>query len=321
MKRKFLFSLLAAEAAICLLSAVLNTSISNKFSSVMAFPFEQIGLMLRNLSLSGTAGNVAAIILYIIISLVPCAFLFVRKKHGLRLEDGLLALLSAVLFFVLYYMINPNPISSWFATATGISITKAILGGTAYSVICAYIILRVLRLFFSGSLEKLQKYMMVFLYLFGIAFVYLIFGTEFSKLLDYFATLQAGNTGNEHLLGTSYAFLVIQFIVDSLPYALDILVVFSGITLLHELTVDRYSTAAVEAAERLSRLCGVVLTIMVLVTAVFNILQTLFIKSLFIVDISVQIPLLSIAFVLAALLLSRFIAENKKLKDDNDSII
>jgi uncharacterized membrane protein len=218
-------------------------------------------------------------------------------------------------------MVNPNLIGSLSGTDAGISVAKAILGGTVYSVIFAYIILRVLRLFFSGSSEKLKKYMMVLLYLFGIAFVYLIFDAEFGKLLDSIAALQAANSGNEHLLGTSYVFLVIQFIVESLPYALDILIVFSGIVLLYELTTDRYSAASVESAERLSRLCGIVLTVTVLVTIAFNILQTLFIKSLFIVDVSVQIPLFSIAFVLAALLLSRVIAENRKLKEDNDSII
>jgi hypothetical protein len=36
---------------------------------------------------------------------------------------------------------------------------------------------------------------------------------------------------------------------------------------------------------------------------------------------TVQIPVLTIAFVLAVLLLSRFIAENKRLKDDNDMFI
>ncbi len=41
------------------------------YSYLITFPFEQLGMGLRKLSLSGSAGNTAAIIAYILICLVP----------------------------------------------------------------------------------------------------------------------------------------------------------------------------------------------------------------------------------------------------------
>ena len=64
MKERHLFTLLSVEAAACVLFCILQRSLSGLFSTLIAFPFEQIGAGLRVLSLSGAVGNVVAIILY-----------------------------------------------------------------------------------------------------------------------------------------------------------------------------------------------------------------------------------------------------------------
>lgn len=319
MKRKAFIIILAAEATICVLLTMFRAKLSAAFPTVLAFPFEQIGLGLRALSLSGTGGNVLALLLYAAICLIPIGALFViRRKRSLQPGDGLLPVLSAVLFAAIYLMINPGLIEK---SLQSIPIGKAILGGTIYSVILAYFILRIMRLFYAGGMEQLQRYLTVLLGLLNVVFVYLIFGAGIGTLMEDIATLQAGNSGNEQLLDASYVFAVLQYLVDALPYAFDIFIVFAGIKLLKNMTDDRYSDATVLAASRLSGLCGKTLCITVLAIAAFNLLQLLFAKHLFNIHAALQIPLLSIAFVLAALLLSRLVAENKALKEDNDSII
>ena len=62
MKERHLFTLLSVEAAACVLFCILQRSLSGLFSTLIAFPFEQIGAGLRVLSLSGAVGNVIAII-------------------------------------------------------------------------------------------------------------------------------------------------------------------------------------------------------------------------------------------------------------------
>lgn len=322
MNRKLLLFIFAVEGIACLILATVGSSIGGVFPAVMAFPFEQIGLGLRTLSLSGATGNMAAIVLYVVICLVPFAILLIRKrKNILHMEDSLLGILSILLFVVMYQMINPGLISLGPGGSNNFSFAKAILGGTIYSVICAYVVLGVLRLFFSSDTEGLQKHMVILLVLVNALFIYLIFGVGINKLLGYFEALRESNAGNEHLLGASYVFLTLQFVVDNIPFILNIFVVFAGISLLYQLTSDRYSAATVSSSEKLSKICRIALMITVLTNTAFNVLQLIFSKMLFNINSSVEIPLFSIAFVLAALLLSRFVAENKALKDDNDSII
>lgn len=322
MNRRVLLIILAVEAIASLMFAIVGTSIDNLFSTVMAFPFQQLGLGLRALSLSSVVGNMVAIVLYIIICLVPCVVILIRrKKNLLHIEDALLVILSILLFVVMYQMINPGLIRLTYRDNSGLPFAKAVLGGTVYSVICAYVVLRVLRLFFSSETAGLQRYLVILLVLVNALFVYLIFGSGINSLINSFKTLRESNSGNEHLLGASYAFLILQFVVDNIPFALNIFVVFAGISLLHALTSDRYSVETIASAENLSKICIISLIITVLTNPVFNILQLMFSKMLFHINSQVEIPLFSIAFVLAVLLFSRLVAENKVLKDDNDSII
>jgi hypothetical protein len=297
-------------------------SLPGVFTAVMSFPFEQLGLGLRKLSLSGRIGNVFSIVLYCVISLSPAvALLLLKRRRRLYFEDSLLAVLSALLLAVLYLMVNPGMMGTYLGSAAGQSVGKALLGGMAYSVLIGYVLLRILRVFFTADTNRLQKYLTVLLCVLNILFVYLAFGANSGDLMDSFEALRAGNTGNEQSLGMSYLFLVLQYLVNTLPYVLDILVVFAGQNLLKELTSDRYSEAALIAAEKLSYLCRLALVITVISNISFNLLQLIFIKTLSAVNGSVQIPLMSIAFVLAALLLSQYIRENKQLKDDNDMFI
>jgi len=322
MKRNVFVGILMVEAVFCALLFLAKAAFAEVFSAAMAFPFEQIGLGLRTLSLSGGSGNIAAIVLYVGISLLPVAALYILwKRRKLNAEDALLGVLSAALFIVLYLMINPGMIPTAPGGVLGQPVGKAVLGSTVYSILCGYFVLRILRIFSAGGTRKLERYMTVMLSLLNILFVYLAFGVCFGNLLDSISSLQAGNMGNEQLLGVSYVFLIVQFIVNALPYVLDVLVVFAALRLLEEMRKDRYSAQTVAAAERMSRLCAGILAATVLSNIGFNLLQLLFAKSLMILNSSVQIPVLSIVFVLAALLLTRFAAENKQLKDDNDMFI
>ena len=318
MKRKLLFIVLGCEAVLCLLLYSARDMLAGVFSAVLAFPFEQVGLGLRALSLAGPAGNAAAVAAYVLLCLTPAAaLLLLRRRRRLRLEDSLLAILSAVLFAVLYFMINPGLLVPFGGSAAG----KAVLGGIVYSLLCGYAVLRILRLFYDADTEALQRYLARLLCLLAALFVYLAFGACFGRLLDAFDALRAGNAGHERQLGVSYVFLVLQFLADALPYLLDVAVIISALNLLRELTADRYSRAAVISAHRLSRLCGLALAVSVLSNMGFNLLQLIFFRSLHVINGTVQLPVLSVAFVSAVLLLARLIGENKRLKDDNDMFI
>ncbi len=322
MKRKTFYIILVCEAALCILLYLAREALPQVFTTLIAFPFEQIGILLRILSLSGFLGNAISIVLYLAICLIPAfVLLLLRKRRTLYAEDTLLAILSAVLFVVIYLMINSGLLDTRIAGSEALSIGKALLGGIAYSILIGYILLRILRQIYAADTYRLQKYLVVLLYIVNILLVYVAFGAQFGILLDSFDSLRAGNIGNEQNLGISYIFLVLEYLINMLPYLLVILVVFHGQELLGELSIDRYSEPSVTAAEKLSRICGLALIITVISNISFNLLQLVFFKKLLVVNGSVQIPLLSITFVLAAFLLAQYIRENKQLKDDNDMFI
>jgi hypothetical protein len=259
MKRRLLYLLLVLVAVLCAAWNLAKGSFSGVFSAAVAFPFEQIGMGLRLLSLSGRIGNALALTLYVLLCLLPVLFLLKNgNKRKPRAEDALLVLLSAALFAALYYMSNPAFIGKIFmgGGAAGLAAGKAVLGGTLWSILCGYFILRVLRLSFESGSEKLQGYLGAVLCVLAFLFVWAVFGGCFGELLLSFSALREGNAGFDSGLGATYVFLVLRFFVDALPYLLDAVTVFLALDLLAAMRADRYSEKTEMLAERLSRWCG-----------------------------------------------------------------
>jgi len=98
-------------------------------------------------------------------------------------------------------------------------------------------------------------------------------------------------------------------------------VIFAALRLLDAMRADRYSAETVAAVRQLSKLCAAALAVTLSVNIGFNLFQFLSAKSLIVMNGSVQLPVFSITFVLAVLLISRLVTENKQLKDDVDMFI
>ncbi|MEG0019990.1 MAG: hypothetical protein RR728_05530, partial [Oscillospiraceae bacterium] len=195
MKNKLLYLILLLEALVCLWLGTIPQIFMENFTHILAFPFEQIGDGLRSLSLSGSMGNAAAILLYIIVSLLPLAFLLVRKPFKFYPEDTLIALSCLSLFFVLYQMINPGDIAIGGGFAQGLDMAKAVLGGTLYSVLVGYLILHMLRVFFIKGQANLLRRLYILLFLLNMLFVLKIFGVGSSELVSAIASVAVTNSG------------------------------------------------------------------------------------------------------------------------------
>lgn len=306
-KRKSVF-FLAAEAVLCVVFGLLHTGVSDIFSTVAAFPFEQIGWVLRKLSMSGMAGNVVAIVFYVAVSLVPCMVWFwLKQKKRIRKVDMTLWAISIFLFVMNYYMVNPGLF--WVSVpGTG----KWMLGSTFYSLLFGYLVIRFLEGYRMADTKKLQRGVKSLLFCLNILFVFLIFGQNANELAD-----SVHNTQTQEAV----IFLVLHYIVDSLPYLLNILVVFLTLRMLEALAGDNYSDEAVEAAEKLSGFCKKALEATVISGAGFNLLQMIGRRWMAQIDIVIVIPVFSVVFVLAVMLFARYIRENQKLKRDNELFI
>lgn len=325
MKERRLFTILSMEAAACVLFCILQRSLSGLFSTLIAFPFEQIGAGLRAMSLSGAVGNVIAIILYLLLGIAPVGIWgILRWQKKSEPIDYMLFVISALLFVTLFYMINPGLLS------TGVSGTgKWSLGSTFYSVLLGYLLIRVLLLYRNAGTEKLQKGLWFFLGTVNVVLVYGIFGQELGILLQNLETVQKGNSGIElsdgfftfSNLSPTYVFLFLHFAIRILPYVLDIIVVFQARRLLTAMKENLYQEESIKLAEKLSHLCMWTLIATIGLAAAFNLLQLFFQSRLYQLEYVVTIPVFSLAFVLAVLLFARFIREMQRLKADNDLFI
>ncbi len=322
MKNKALINTLLITAGLSSLAVLLKFSFSQIFGDIICFPLEQIGMGLRWLSLQGGLQNGIAIVLYITLCLAPFfVFMLFKKKKMAKAEDNLMALLSVGLFYVIYMMINPGLIPMPSALGMGANMGKTLLCGTLYSVIAAYFVLRGIRLFFDSETKKLYLYMVALLWISAMLFTISIFGVGLNDAVASIKYIQTANVGTESQLGITYVFMTMKFIVDSIPNAVSILVIHSGISLITEFSADPYSEDAIMISENLSAVCKTGLMITVCSTAAFNILQLLFMQTLRNIKSLIQIPLFSLVFVLGALIFSRMVLANKTLKDENDSII
>ena len=320
-KRYPLVGLLALEAFVLLVLCWAGNANQGWFSGALAFPFEQLGAGLRALSLAGAMGNVLSILLYAALCLLPAAgLLVIRRKRPLYREDGLLALLTVLLFVVMYYMVNPSLVPVPHGLIDGMSY-KSLFGGAVYALLFGYGVLRLLGRFVEADRSKLQGYLFPLLEILAVLFIYLAFGACFQDLLTSLDALREGNRGNEGALMVSYGFLFLRWLAAALPYVLDVAVILAALDLLEAMQVDPYSQVVVTTVGKLSRLCVGNLAVTVLVTVALNLLQFLFLGELYTLHVTVYLPVLSVAFVLGVLLLAQFIGESRQLKEDNDLFI
>lgn len=329
MRRKTLLYILAAEAVLCLIAALAGTGLSGAFSSIAAFPFEQLGLGLRALSLSGAAGNLLALVIYWLLSLLPLVYLFVRwRKKRLCGEDFLLALLVPLLLLTLYMMVNPGKLAEIFAVATeaaGLAVCKAALGLCVYSVVIAYVILRLLRRLGGGETGSLLLYLNALLSALCAVLVFAVFYSGISSALGEMASLVKGDASLAPVgsgdLQLSKAFIVLQTLVACLPYLLEIGILFSAMELVSALEIEPYSEEVVAAAGKMSARCRSAVVAILVSQLALNILQLAAGSALMRVSVNLAIPISSIILVLAAMLLARYFGEGKQLKDDNDLFV
>ena len=319
MKVKKLAVALGLEGILCAVLALAGPSGTNALPALLAFPFAQLGQGLRQLSLSGAAGNAAAVTLYAVLALLPLGLLAARylRKKRLYWEDSLLAVLSALLFFVLYRMVNPGSIGIMFGTPELVDAGKAMLGGTVWSAVAAYLVLRALRAFGSGA-EKLLRWLDELMAVLCMVLVWAAVWGMITGCQSGAAALEAGNTD---VPGLSYWFVGLRALVDILPYLLELWVLFGTFGLSAAFAQDPYGPTVSGLAERLAGRCRISVTAVLLAQVALNLLQLVFSAGIRAADYQVHVPLFDLGVVLAVLLLARYLAQSRAIKEENDGFV
>lgn len=298
------------------------------------YPFELLGDSLRSLSLTSSIGNVIAIVIYCLISLIPCMiYLWLYKKKKNQKIDYMLPLLSIVLFFTIYYLINPTLFMKD-AYANIPDVGDYMLIGLFYSLTIGYLVTKGINYCTVQEEKNLQKTLIAILYIImGILVVTLGNNllVEFPKTMKELMGQNLGNDiwdlkmmptiGGKIDMGASMLIVFLQQIVKAVPVIFEIIILFQATKLIHFYEEERYSKQVSNGVERISGLCMNMLKVTVWSNVFLNIIQILVRKQLFNVNIDLTIPMAEIAMVLGGLLITRYVHESQKLKEENDMFI
>lgn len=254
--------------------------------------------LLWDISKTGAVWRILAIILYVLVCLVPAGALFLisRRRRPYR-EDWLLALLSVVLLLLVGRALDRD---------RAVYSTFAQMGLLA--VLVTWLALRLLRYFSASDDRRLVRLVRIVVVLIGMLFAALAGVSAFAILASLFERFTipalaegAGSVASSGI--TVYGCLLGLRLVDSLGEGGE----------LTDDTVDlargfyRYSVRAASA--------------ILLISLAANIVKLVFVRVSSSTDVSVNFPVFQLLFCLAALIVSRFIAAHKKLRDDNDLFV
>ena len=145
-----LFRVIPAGAALGLLAGLVIQLVGDW--TVLTLPVQALGEGLRELSLSGAGGNLAAWGLVLLLSALPLILLLPRKGRWRGDEDWLLALTFPLLLAGLVLLVNPTLLSWADRTRFPVAVVLCLL-----SVGAAFGILKVLRRLEGAPREELAR--------------------------------------------------------------------------------------------------------------------------------------------------------------------
>lgn len=323
----------AAEAVVCLLAVVMlfgadagttvDTGDITDTWNLLAFPWAQIGMMLRRLSVSGAAGNALAWSLYILISLIPAAvWMRIRRRKMEKKTDIFLPVFSLLLFGFLYLAVNPAylfRLSGASAAQTTSSVLLASCALAVDSLLILYLVVRLLRSWKTMESRKLIRNLRYFFYLFGFVMVLLVFAGGPADFMSALQKVQEGNTAD---VGATTRFLVaMKTLAACLPDAAQLLLSVLAVCLLNAMEEDIYGEKTVQNAELLAGVCGISLVVNLSFLVCCNVLNLILQSGSSDSSFMAGIPLGYIGFSLILTLIARNLSSGRNLKKDYDLFI
>lgn len=337
-----------AEAVICLLAAVMSFSVDTW--DVLVFPYGQIGSILRWLSFGGAVGNIAAWILFVLISLIPAAVWAVLKQRKAAAGvDAFLPVCSLLLFFILYMAVNPALLFDLTGVSTGVATASILLASFALvmdSIVILYLVLRMMHCWRKQENGKLIRNLKYFFCLLGFVLVIMIFAQAPSSLLGAVENVKEGNTGlmaevsadfnagydsafhtgafsgdGHASFGQTWFLLILKMFVDYLPAAAELILSILAVDLLESMEKDMYSEETVKKAGLLARVCSISLIGILGFLVCCNVLNLLLLPGSLQTSLLANIPLSYIGFSMILLLISRNLSSGRELKQDYDLFI
>ncbi len=292
---------------------------------ILSMPFDLIGKGLRWLSLGSFTGNITALLLYIALSLTPLLLLSIRAvRHKLNKSDLLLPIISIYSFYMMYEFINPQlMLHHTFAIlsdATFIPMIKLSFSFVFYTLLIAYLILNMISHLNDSPMENklgqlcfhLSRLLVLLSGIYTFLISYFISFKLFQNIDIYFSE----NRGSINLY-----YLLIDYVLETLPILFTILTLISGVGLLLAMVTDHLKEKEFLAAKKLSIISKQTVYVTVACNIASNALQFLFSNQLNDTNYTLDISLLPLVIAFLAVILSRYFKESMDLYEDNNMII
>lgn len=298
-----------------LITLVAAAPVGGNLLLTMALPFTAAGDILRKLSLSGDEGNLMAIGLYVALCISP--LLLIRKEDSKK-ENALLVLASALMFWVMWLMVNPGQIPANLRNDVG----KAIYAGTIYSVFITWGVLKLMLRIDLTIQANVYGALRIFLLICAVQFVLEGFGFGFSNFSAKLTEARDHNTALtiDQLMPT-FVFLALDFSLHAVENAMVAWILVLGARLLTELEKDPYSEACHNLSKGIFKWCRKTIRLVAAANLALNLGQVVLAPYLVNVDFTLRIPALSLGLTFGMMALIRLLGQGKELKEDNDLFI
>lgn len=299
-------------------------------NNIFTIPFEPIARLLRRLSLSGTAGNRGAILLYSVICLLPIAAFFLLKlKKRANRTDAMLWFISAALFFGIYLLINPGLLIT--SNMVSVDMVNTAISVTLWSILLCYAVIRILYTINRMNAINLPIIAQVCIIL-SIAFS--VLNVLLIKLPSFIRTLKANidtdmisaifsetNAGFPGSGMTSSAWLIFDFIFDLLSTLLFIWVLVVAFQLCRSIKETHFSTETIHAASKLSKTSSAILCITVILEVAKNMIQCLMLSSIANTNFTVSLPIIEILLVTITFIIAKKFETAHAIEEENEAFI
>ncbi len=288
---------------------------SGNLMMALAWPFIKAGEILRDLSLSGGMGNLAAIGLYVMLCIAP--LLLIRKGDGWRV-NGLLILGSAVMFWVMWLMVNPGMMPAVMRNQVG----KGIYVGAIYSVIITWAVLKLMTRADMTVQSKIYEALRIFLLICAGQFVFVGLGMGMGEFRIGMSQLAESNSALPDMeIMPTVVFLAMDYGFGLMENMLVAWILILGTRLLDAMEEDPYSELTHKMCRTIFVWCKKTIPLVAMTNLILNLGQVLLAPILLNVQMELRLPTLSLAVAFGMMALTRLLEEGKNIKEDNDLFI
>lgn len=320
--RKNIHKLILLETILGILCAFLCQRIIHVENAleILYLPFEWIGKGLRYLSLSSMIGNIAAIIIYGFLCMLPTIYVLYRKRKQVwKSEDILFLVITLLLFYILYMFINPGEIyqkmGEIFQTDhNSLRVMKIGYALFLYSILLAWMLLKAIR-FLSDDHQKNWKDRLYYgmKLLLSITISYYTIWISYVKIFEILKKM--GNRVKEISIDEW-----IKTLLPILPVCLMILLLIRVINVVRAMQEQSEEDQIIEISS-LASTAKVVAVVTIIADLVMNFYQFLASAQLQNVNFTLNLSVEPVMIAFGALIFHEYFKRTKQLKEENDQFI